>query len=532
MSANVVFMNGQVITVDRDFSVVEALAVKDNKIVFVGSNVAVKDFIDSGTHVIDLKGKSLLPGFIDAHAHLTIYGTNQLGVNCKDANSIDEIKRKLAKVASKTPKGQWIRGWGYNDKKLAEQRHPTKDDLDAVSTEHPIVIVRTCSHISVVNTYALDIGNISSETPDPPGGKIVKENGQPNGLLLESAHMAMLQLSQYTEEEVFEGLAIASNHFVKWGITSVHDAGAYGNDHFRLLQRAVKQNKVKQRVYTMVGALHDAINVVKRALAAGMITDLGNERFKIGPAKVFIDGSSSGPTAATREPYTSNPNDSGILYMSQTELDDILEQANALGWQITAHAMGDKAVEMMINCIEKTSKISGNGNPLRHRIEHAGMTPPDLLKRMKELNIIPVSNPAFIFEFGDGYINDYGERVESMFPLGAYHKAGVTAAIGSDSPITDHNPLIGIHTALNRITQGGQIAGHSQRTGIKEMIKMYTWNGAYASFEEDIKGSLESGKLADLVVLDRPILNIPTDEIKNITVELTMINGEIIYGQV
>jgi predicted amidohydrolase YtcJ len=528
MDADLIFQNGQVITVDEQFTVCESLAVGKNKIIGCGNKEEINKFKGKETKIIDLKGRSLLPGFIDAHAHLELYGTNKLGVNCKEINSIDKMKKELNEEAGKTPEGEWIRGWGYNQNDLQEARHPTRWDLDQVSTKHPIIIVRTCGHISAVNSRAIELAGIKQDTPNPKGGKIVKDNGIPNGVLLEAAHMNMFMLAQYSEPEIMEGLQLASDDYVEKGITSVHDAGGYNNDHFRHLIKAVQTGKLKVRVNAMIGSLHESPVVLDKGLEAGMLSGLGNERFRIGPAKVFIDGSSSGPTAKTREPYTSNPNDSGILYLSQDELNKILGKAHNMGWQITAHAIGDKGVEMMIHCIENALEEDPRNNH-RHRIEHAGITPPDLVKRMQDLKVIPVPNPAFIQEFGDGYEKDYGERVDSMFPICSFLDAGILPAIGSDSPITTFDPLVGIQAAVTRLSKTGLEVGTMQKIDIQEAIRLLTINGAYASFEEEIKGSLEEGKLADLVVLDGPILDAPFDQIQNMSVDMTVIDGQVMY---
>jgi predicted amidohydrolase YtcJ len=529
MIADILFYNGQVITMDDNLGVCEAIAIKDSKIIAVGTNELIEQLKGEKTEVINLNGKTLMPGFIDAHAHLELYGTNALGVNGKVAQSIEELKEKLDAKVMITPSGQWVRGWGYNQNYLAEDRHPTRWDLDQVSTEHPIIVVRTCGHISVVNSKALEIAGIDENTSDPIGGKFVRdEEGVPTGALLEQAHMNMMLVAQFTGEEIMEGLKIASADFLSKGITSVHDAGGYDTTHFSYLYDAVEKGIIKQRVYVMYGGLHDAPVIVHKGIQAGIKSGLGNQYFRIGPAKVFIDGSSSGPTAKTRQPYTSNKNDSGILYLNQEELSKTLGEAHKNGWQITAHAIGDEAVEMMINSIEQ-ALFENPRVDHRHRIEHACMVPADLLKRMKKLNIIPIPNPAFIYEFGDGYVKDYGERVETMFPVQSFVREGIPAAIGSDSPITSYDPMIGISAAVNRISKNGRLVGPSQRAELIEVLKMYTLNGAYASFEEDIKGSLMPGKLADIVVLDQSILDTPIDKINTLEVEMTILDGVIMY---
>ncbi|GGF26919.1 amidohydrolase [Halobacillus andaensis] len=528
MAATKAFVNGQIFTSDAGYSVHAAVAVKDQYIIHVGTNYDVLKLTNDKTEIIDLEGRSLLPGFIDAHAHLELYGTNQLGVNCKTVDSILELQQKLKDAAAQTPEGEWIKGWGYNQNHLIEERHVTKWDLDAVSTAHPIIVVRTCGHISCVNSKALELAGITPATPDPQGGTYNKQNGELTGLLLEAAHMELFQLADYSEEEVMKGLGIASDDFLKLGITSVHDAGGYGTKHIRYLQKAVNENRVKQRVYALYGSLHESPSMVEKGIQSGMITGLGNEHFKIGPAKVFIDGSSSGPTCKTREPYTSNAEDSGVLYLDQQALNDSLSPAHQQGWQITAHAMGDQAVEMLLHTIEHSLVMLPKDNH-RHRIEHSGITPNDLLQKVKANRAIPISNPAFLYEFGDGYVKDYGQRVHHMFPLKRFADEQIPFAIGSDSPITSVNPLIGIHAAVNRRSKNGEPLGLEQAITIEEAIRAYTWAGAYASFEEDQKGTIEAGKLADLVVLDHAILDCPPKELLKVGVDMTILNGEIAY---
>lgn len=533
MHADIVFKNGQVITVDDQDRITEAVAVKDNRIIAVGTNDEINHMINSQTTVVNLNGKSLLPGFIDSHVHMTVYGANQLSVSCKASHikSISDILQDLKKAALKTPKGNWIRAWGFDETNVVEKRYPTRQELDEVSTEHPIIVMRTCLHTSFVNSKALEIAGIDQNTENPEGGIIVRDDkGEPTGTLLETAHMNMFEKAKYTDEEIKKGLVLANNDFIKAGITSIHDAGGYGPESLRAMQEAVQSGEVKIRIYAKICALNNSEEFVYKVINSGIKTGLGDEKFKIGPAKVFIDGSSSVPAIATREPYTSNPEDYGILYYNQEELNEILGLAHEKGFQITAHAQGDRAIEMMLDCIEFALKRYPRKNH-RHTIEHAGITMPDLLKRMKELEVIPIPNPAFSYPFGDGYLKNYGRRVHHQTPLRDFVDNGIIAAAGSDTPVADYNPLFGIHVAVNRLSKSGAEVGINQRISVLEAIRMYTLNGAYVSFEEDIKGSIEVGKLADLVVLDEQILNIEKHKIKDIQVVMTMIDGEIVYEQ-
>jgi predicted amidohydrolase YtcJ len=527
MFADLVFLNGQVITVDEDNRIVEAVAVKENRIMAVGTSREVESLIGDDTETIDLRGKSLLPGFIDAHVHFTGYGLNKLAVSCKEPHiqSIEDIRKDLKTKAGETPKGEWVRAWGFNDTKVTEQRYPTRWELDEISTEHPIIIVRACGHISVVNSRALELAGIDGHTPDPEGGKISRdEQGIPTGVLIETASMSMSDYATYTEEELKKGIILASNDFISAGITSAHDAGGFGPINLLVMQQAVREKNIRVRVYAMVSSE----DFFTKMIEAGITTGMGDEKLKIGPAKVFTDGSSSGPTIATREPYTSDPNNYGILFYNQEELNRALGTAHEKGFQITAHAQGDRAIEMVLNCIENALKNHPRTD-YRHRIEHAGVTMPDLLERIKQLGVVPIPNPPFFYEFGDGYIKNYGERVHHMFPVRDFIDNGVIAAGSSDTPVTNHNPLLGIHVAVNRKSVTGQEVGANQRVTVLEAIKLYTWNGAYASFEEDIKGSIEVGKLADLVVVNDTILDSPHDKIKDLQVEMTVIDGEIVF---
>lgn len=531
MKANLVFINGEVITADKQNSIVESVAIKDNRIIGVGSNLEMKELIGEETEVIDLAGKSLLPGFIDAHIHLVLYGVNQLNISCKETHidSVAALLNELKKKALETPKGEWIRAWGFNETTIKEKRYPTIVELDAISTDHPIIISRTCGHICIVNTAAMEKAGFDEKTPNPQGGVIEKnEHGELTGKLFEAANMKMNDVASYTDAELMKAVKIASDHFISGGITSIHEAATSDSNSYRLLQTAIKNKEIRVRVYAIIGTINESDKFVNKMMNAGIVTGTGDEKFRVGPAKIFLDGSSSGPTIATREPYSSDSSKSGILYYSEEEIYKVLGEAHKKGYQITVHAQGDKAIEMYLNCVERALKEAPRKNH-RHRIEHAGISTPDLQERMKQLEVIPIPNPPFPYEYGEIYVHNYGERVNYMYAARDYIDKGIIAAGSSDAPVTDYNPLLGIHTAVNRKSQFGAEVGTNQSISVLEAIKLYTWNGAYASFEEDIKGSLEVGKLADLVVLNDSILKAKPDCIKDLKVEATILDGEIVY---
>lgn len=534
MKADYIFNNGEVITIDNQNRVAEAVAVKGNKIIAVGTTEEMEPLKSANSTIIDLEGKTLMPGIIDAHIHLTIYGTNLLGVSCIEPHikCLEDLFIDLRKKVQETPKGQWVRAWGFKEANLKENRYPTREELDEISKDHPIVIIRTCNHTSYVNSKALEIAKIDENTPDPEGGIIEKnKDGSLTGRMIENAHMQVFQYASYSNEEIRKGMQLASDEFIKAGITSIHDAGGYGDgaEIIRIMQQAINGGEVKVRVYAMIGSLTNSHEFVGKMVHAGPITGLGNEDFKIGPAKLFTDGSSVGPTIATREGYTHNPDDRGIIYYSQEELNRILGKAHEKGFQLTAHAQGDRAIEMLLNCYE-LALTKHPREDHRHRIEHAGISSPDLQERIKKLGVVVTPNPVFMYANGDKYLEYYGERVDYMYAARDFIDKEIVAAFGSDAPVTYLDPLLGIHASVNRESNEGQPVGKNQCIGIMEAIRAYTWNGAYASFEEDIKGSIEPGKLADLVVLNSSILKEEKNRIKDMKVELTMIDGEILYS--
>lgn len=531
--ADMVFKNGPVITVNEKAEIAEAVAVKGNKIAFVGKEAEVKEWIGEKTRIIDLKGRSLIPGFIDSHLHTALVGTNSLAIDCRSpgVSSIEDIKNLIREVVKVTPKGEWVRGWGYDDSKLAEKRHPNRWDLDEVAPDNPVVITRVCCHISTHNSKSLELAGLADDATDPVGGVRDRENGVINGVMKENAHMQISKVSAPSKEEIITAMGAANDMLIKEGITSISDSGGFGHVQMGAIQDAVELNKLRIRINAMVFTLTDNIPMIEDYIKVGIHTGFGNDRYKLGPLKIMIDGSSSGPTAATLEPYTSKPDFSGILAMTQEQVDDIILRAHAGGWQVTSHAVGDKGVTMIVNAIEKALEKYPRENH-RHRIEHCAMINDNLLDRIKKLGIVPIANPIFLYEFGDGYMVNYGqERAYKMFTAKSFFDRGIIAAGSSDCPVTFSNPILNMHLAINRETQTGQVINADERVTVEQALRMFTYNGAYASFDEDKKGTIEVGKLADLAVLSGSLYNTHTDKIMDLSVDMTIIDGEIVYQQ-
>jgi predicted amidohydrolase YtcJ len=529
--ADLIFSGGVVHTVDGDNNIAEAVAVADGRILSVGSDPEVRATGDLSTTHIELRGRSLLPGLIDSHAHFTGVGGLQDSIDCKapGMESIAAIVDAVRERAAVLPAGTLIRGRGYDHTKLAENRHPNRHDFDAVSPEHPVVFTRTCGHILAFNTKALELSDLSDDAPDPDGGRYDRDSdGSLLGVSYERANAPIQAITQPSTEELRSWLLAANDAYLAAGGTSVHDAGGMAGEPINIATDLVEAGELQVRLYAFVtvNALdHPHVPI----LNTGFRTGFGTERLKIGAFKVMTDGSSSGPTAATREPYTSNSDDFGIAYWAQDDLDALLGRAHRAGWQCTVHAVGDRAIEQTLDALARAQEEAPR-EQLRHRIDHCGITPPDLQQRVINQGIVPAMQPAFFWEFGDGYIQNYGRhRADVMFPARSLIEGGVNVAGSSDAPVTDYRPLFGIEQALTRATISGDVCGPDERVDLDTAIRMHTINGAYASFSEDVKGSIEVGKLADLALLSADLREVPPTEMRDLPVAMTFVEGQAVY---
>lgn len=528
--ADLIFSGGRVHTVDAQNSIAEAVAVAGERILRVGSTAEVRALAGPETRSVDLAGRSLLPGFIDAHCHFTWVGGAQEEIDCKAAGmgSIAAIVEAVRQRAATQPPGTWIRGRGYDQMRLTEKRHPTRFDFDSVSPEHPVIVTRTCGHIVAVNSRAMQLAGIDDATPDPPSGRFARADGRNLGVAFEEAQVPFQKVSARSEAEVRAGLLGADRAYLAAGTTSIHDAGGLTGAPLGLAQDLIAQDRLHIRLYAF--AIMGFGNVPATIyIETGMHTGFGDDRLRLGAFKVVTDGASSGPTAATRQPYTSNPNDCGILYWTQEDLDALIGRAHRAGFQVTMHTLGDRAIEQGLNAIERALRETPRADP-RPRLEHCGICPPDLQDRVVQLGVTPAMQPAFFWEFGDGYLVNYGpERAGQMFPVRSLIDRGVRVAGSSDAPVTDYRPLFGIEQAMTRATMGGQVCGVAERVDLATAIRLYTINAAYAAFDDRRKGSIEPGKLADLTVLGEDLSRIPISEIRSVPVAMTVVGGRPVY---
>lgn len=521
--------NASVITLDDGRPDASAVVVTDGRIAWVGDTASARSHTSARHREVDLAGATLVPGFIDAHHHLMTLGfwMSQLDCAYPRVESIGAIVDAVRVRADATAAGEWIRGRGYDDNKLAERRHITRADLDTVSPEHPVMIRNASGHMCVVNTYALNQAGIGRGTPDPFGGHIdVDGDGEPTGLLQETAQELLgVPFLPTDPSELARYLQTAGQACLAAGITSGHEAGIFAPGEFGVLQRAWADGTLALRTYMMIRTpMLDALEGV------GFYTGFGDDMLRVGSIKVISDGSLIGRTAAVCEPFRhAEDDDLGLAMYTSDELDDLVWRGHRAGWQMAIHAIGDRAIGMCLDAFDRAQARLPRADH-RHRIEHCGILRPDLIARMARMGVIPVSQPPFIAEFGDGFLEHLSsERSRLTYPLRSLLDAGIPVAGSSDSPVSSYQPLIGIQAAVTERTQSGHDFVPDEALTVEEALGMYTRNAAYAAFDEHVKGSVTPGKYGDFAVLGQDPRAVAGDEIGQIPVVATIRGGHIVY---
>jgi predicted amidohydrolase YtcJ len=531
-----IFKNGNVLTMEETTPRAEALALQFGRIYKVGKTEEIQKLAGPETKVIDLKGQTLLPGFIDTHNHFCLYALLTDQADCRPAIGCrrgEDVIEALRARAQKTPPGKWILGWGYAPYLLDDKRDLTREDLDRATPEHPLCLVHVSFHGAVVNSLALQELGYTRNTPDPPGGKIYRDaGGKPNGILSESAFMGPLFFSSpsiyskmmagYDREGRIEMMSRCGAFFHRQGIVGVSDPFV-DSLTLRTYQEAAEGGRFSFRLHAFIFN-----HWAQPLLSAGIGRGFGTEWVKIGAIKIFLDGGMSSRTAAVTEPYAHPPGvGKGILNYDQRRINHEVEKFDKAGYQVSVHAQGDRALEMVLKAF---ARVIAGGNPLRHQIVHAGNLTLAQIDQVEKLGLTITSQANFFSLLGDGFIEAYGPiRSQKLYPFGTLLRRGIKLALSSDCPVAEPNPLIGVRDAICRRTSSGKDLGLGECITAGQAIALYTREASYFSFEENERGTLEEGKVADLVVLDRDPLPLSPDEIPHCQVKMTVVAGKVVY---
>ena len=538
--ADTVYLNGTIVTMSSDSETMQAVAVRGDEIVAVGSDDEVQSLVDPDTTVVDLDGKTMVPGFYAAHDHFP--GSGRVAVTSVDLNSppigsvetMDELVAALRERAATTPVGEWVQGRGYDDTLLAETRHPTREDLDQVSTEHPIYIGHTSGHLGVANSLALELAGVTRDTPNPPGGVIQKDpvTGEPNGVFEESGGMVSRLIPPVTAEEQMEAFRWAVQDYVEEGVTTAVIAGG-GSGSLVNLRKARAEGLLTFRIITMMSRGNP--DQPSAAEMGGLGSHFGDHHVKVGAIKIVQDGSNQGYTGYFTEPYhTPFKGDAdyrGYARRSREDLTTMVTELHRTGYQIAIHANGDAAIDDVIHAFREAQRQYPREDT-RHRIEHCQMVRKDQLDAIAELGISPSFFVGHVYYWGDRHRDIFmgPDRAAGISALRSSVDRGIRFTVHDDTPVTPVNPLQLVWVSVNRLTKTDQVLGPDERITPLEALRAVTIDAAWQNFEEDIKGSIEPGKLADLVILSDNPVTVDPGTIREIQVLETIVGGQTVYA--
>ena len=522
VAADQIVVNGLVLTQDDAMPNATAFAVKGGRFIAVGSDADIRNLAAAGTEVVDAGGATVVPGFIDAHSHPSGAGLNALKNVNTNLGSVARIQEALRERAGQTPPGEWIVGYMYDDTKQEEGRPVNRLDLDAVSTDHPIVVGHRGGHTGVYNSKAFEVAGVTVNTPDPFGGHFYRENGELTGKVAERARRAFSVPSGSTREDRSAAVSLICQEMNSTGLTSVHQAGT-GQEDFRAYQDAKEAGGLSLRMYLMArGGAYPALR------DAGVRTGFGDDMIRVGPVKCAADGSASERTMAMSTPYTGRPADFGILTMTQEEIHEAVEDAHRNGWQIAIHANGDVTIDMVLNAYERMQREYPREDT-RHRLEHCSLVNPEILQRIAAGGFIPAPFYTYAHYHGEKWIEYGAEKMEWMFAHKSFLDHGIMVAPASDHSPGPYEPLMAIQSMVTRKDFSGREWGPSQKITVDQAMRICTRHGAYAAFEEHEKGSITAGKLADYVFLAEDPHETDPDRIKEIKVLRTVVGGRAVY---
>jgi predicted amidohydrolase YtcJ len=530
--------NGSVWTGNESQPTAEAVAVRDGRIVAVGTESDARARLGRDAEEIDASRRTVLPGFLDVHNHYLATAEQLASVDLRypAVASISDLTRAIAEAAENTPDGRWIRGFSLDWAKFPDGRLPTRDDLDAATQVHPVIVYHVSGHHALVNTAAMLDRGIPESVADPSGGKFERdEGGRLTGLCLDSATSKILPVELDTGchgpnfhtilpgQDTVALLDAASHEYLKVGLTTICDPQVTRRE-MKGYREAHRQGVLRLRVIMMPLSNH-----LDDFISIGMAGPFGDDQLMVGPMKLYSDGTLIGGTAWFTEPYGEQGQFTGSTYWKPNELAELVTRAHAAGWQVGIHTGGDAAMEMTINAIEAGLRANPRLDT-RHRIEHCFYPTPQQIERMASLGIIPVNQPNMLCDCGDEFVSRLGQRAHRLEPMREELDAGIKPVLSSDAFVTSFNPLHTIANALDRKTRQGQPIGEEQRLTLEEALRAHTIDAAVSIRMEDRLGSLEAGKLADLVILDGDLHSAAPAEIRDIPTWRTILGGEVLWS--
>jgi predicted amidohydrolase YtcJ len=534
-TADVVFTNGNIYTVNERQPHAEGLAVKDGRIVFVGSNEDLKKYQGAATRVVDLKGHTVVPGMTDAHYHLMGVGFREMTLNLEGTTSLEDFLMKVKARVDKAKPGEWVTGRGWIETFWKPPAFPTRQELDRIAPKNPVLLRRADGHAAVVNSAALKIAGITRKTPSPFGGEISKDkSGEPNGMLLDNAQSLVAKnIPQPIAADYEQALLLGVERSIKLGWCEIQDPGGDYSE-VDLYKRLYEQGKIKLRIYKAVyGPTQDSARLLREGPTIGAY----DHRFTLRTIKVVFDGALGSRGAALLEPYSDKPDTSGFLREKPEELLPMFKEALRQGIQVQTHAIGDRTNRTILDLYEQAfNAVPLNQRKIqnpRWRVEHAQIVNPVDIPRFAKLGVIPSMQPSHAI--GDLHFAPARlgiKRLAGAYAWRSFIKSGVVVPGGSDAPVERGEPMIEFYAAVARKDLKG-FSGegwHPEEAVSREQaLKMFTIWAAYAAFEENLKGSIEPGKLADLTVLSADIMKIPEPEILKTECLMTIIGGEVVY---
>ncbi|MDH7564680.1 MAG: amidohydrolase [Candidatus Bathyarchaeota archaeon] len=512
--------NANVVTLNPAQPKAQAILVRDGRIAAVGTDKEVSMHLDRDTKIIDARKETVIPGLVDCHVHMLGFGRTLETLDLKGAKSIKEIQRKLRYYAEGNPQVGWIHGRGWDQEKFSEKRFPTRWDLDKAVADKPVFLLRVCGHVGVANSKALLLAAVTERTRVEDGEIDLDEvSGEPNGILREGAiRLVQKSIPKRSFEELERCCVLACRKAVEVGLTGVHWI-VDSVEEVKVLHSLQLSGRLPLRVYLGI-----PVELMDKMHSEDLIEHFNSDMLKIGFVKILADGSLGGRTAALEEPYADDPETRGMMLYTQKKLNAAILKANESGLQVAVHAIGDRALHAVLEAYGKALKTFPRKDH-RHRVEHCSVMSGKLLRYMKRLGLIASVQPHFVVS--DFWTVDrLGKyRARWAYPFKSLLRSGITMVSGSDCPVEDINPMLGLWAAVDRKSFP------EEDLTFEEALKTYTVNAAYASFDENKKGTLEAGKVADLTVLSDDPFTVKPSDIRKITVKMTIVDGRIVYSK-